>query len=347
MTRCNQLTVTIDPTSHRTTTLYDLRGLATEVTDGSGNPTQNTYNSQGWLMSSTTGSGSAAITSTNSYNNAGWLTGSADGAGDLTTYSYDAVGRLTLTATPGDDEAAYTANSYNAGGEVTEISEPDNQNSSITYLYDGAGRVTSQTSQMGSGYSTTTFAYNGLGLETSTTDALGRVEDFYYDAQDRMTGQVWYNAGGTVVYDRLTSTYDASGDLLTAANGAGTYTMTYNALNEITSVMEPNNVALSFAYDAAGDRTQMQEYAGGLLTGTVASTFDAYNRLTETLLTSLSGAEAEMDVSYTGNGMISTESRFSYPERHAHGFGDDLVPLRQRQFGDGDLPALRRGHGAG
>ncbi len=147
----------------------------------------------------------------------------------------------------------------------------------------------------------------------STTDALGRVEDFYYDAQDRMTGQVWYNAGGTVVYDRLTSTYDASGDLLTAANGAGTYTMTYNALNEITSVMEPNNVALSFAYDAAGDRTQMQEYAGGLLTGTVASTFDAYNRLTETLLTSLSGAEAEMDVSYTGNSMISTESRFSYP----------------------------------
>ena len=82
---------------------------------------------------------------------------------------------------------------------------------------------------MGSGYSTTTFAFNGLGLLTSTTDALGRVEDFLYDGQDRLTQQTWYQAGGTIVYDRLTATYDANGNMLTAANSAGTYTMSYNA----------------------------------------------------------------------------------------------------------------------
>jgi YD repeat-containing protein len=59
---------------------------------------------------------------------------------------------------------------------------------------------------------------------------------FSYDAADRKTGENWYALDGTTVDDRLTFTYDAVGNLVTAASGAGAYTLTYDFLNRVGHV---------------------------------------------------------------------------------------------------------------
>jgi len=52
----------------------------------------------------------------------------------------------------------------------------------------------------------------------------------------------------------LTFTYDNNGNQLTAADGAGTYTLSYDALNRVTVVNEPFSQTLTFTYDARSNR---------------------------------------------------------------------------------------------
>ena len=51
-------------------------------------------------------------------------------------------------------------------------------------------------------------------------------------------GQVWKTAGGTVTGGKA-FTYDGAGDMVTAANAAGTYTLTYDDAGRVGSVDEP------------------------------------------------------------------------------------------------------------
>ena len=53
-----------------------------------------------------------------------------------------------------------------------------------------------------------------------------------------------------------TYTYDADGNVLTAANVSGTYTMTYDALNRVITTEDPFGLTLTYTYDADGNRTR-------------------------------------------------------------------------------------------
>jgi YD repeat-containing protein len=124
-----------------------------------------------------------------------------------------------------------------------------------------------------------TFAYDGVGMITSSTDRDGRRIAYQYDAVNRLTAQTWYSdntALATAITETLLATYDAAGNQLTGQNSIGIYTMTYDALNRVTSVAEPGGQALAFAYDKAGNRTVVQYTDGTLET----STYDAANQLT-------------------------------------------------------------------
>jgi hypothetical protein len=52
-------------------------------------------------------------------------------------------------------------------------------------------------------------------------------------AANRLTTQTWFNSAGTAV-ETMTYSFDPNGNQLTAGNSAGTYTMTYDALNRVT-----------------------------------------------------------------------------------------------------------------
>jgi YD repeat-containing protein len=127
--------------------------------------------------------------------------------GNRTSQLYDAVRNLTFLE--------------DAWGNVT------------TFAYASLNRKIAETEAIGS----TSFAYNAVGDEISKTDALGQQTTFSYGGADRETGTTWRNCGGSVTQVAI-FTYDNAGNMLTAANAEGTYTMSSNALNQLVGVDE-------------------------------------------------------------------------------------------------------------
>src|SRR5262249_55557768 len=98
-----------------------------------------------------------------------------------------------------------------------------------------------------------------------------------YDDAGRKTLETWYNAGGTVVYDTLTFTYDSNGNQLTAANAAGVQTQAYDALDRVTQSDQLTGVTQTFTYDLAGNRTLVADSKSGVQT----SIYDAAHQLVQ------------------------------------------------------------------
>lgn len=111
---------------------------------------------------------------------------------------------------------------------------------------------------------------------TSQTDRLTRRIDFAYDADDRLTTQTWYNAGGSGPVNTLVYSYDAVGNLLTGKDADGRYTYTYDSLDRVATQKDLFSMTLTFTYDAVGNRTQVQDNLGGYTT----SVYDNADRLT-------------------------------------------------------------------
>jgi len=100
------------------------------------------------------------------------------------------------------------------------------------------------------------------------------VRNLSYDALNRKTGETWVVSGSTV--NTQTFTYDAADNQLTAQDQSGAYTMAYDTLNRMTSEQEPFGQVLTFSYDAATNRTQVNDSQSGVTT----SVYDALGRLT-------------------------------------------------------------------
>jgi YD repeat-containing protein len=69
------------------------------------------------------------------------------------------------------------------------------------------------------------------------------VGTFSYDADNRETGETWGGASPRT----LTFTYDNVGNMLTAANNNGAYTMSYDALGRVTVVNDMWGDTLTFS----------------------------------------------------------------------------------------------------
>src|SRR5262249_53058588 len=123
---------------------------------------------------------------------------------------------------------------------------------------------------------------------------------------NRLTTETWYDVNGNVVGTN-TFSYDAVGNQLTALNGNGTYTLSYDALNRVTVANEPFGKTLTFSYDAVGNRTQVQDSAGGIET----STYDAHNRLSLRKFSGISSTVVRVDLTYQSNGLLDTLTRYS------------------------------------
>ena len=108
----------------------------------------------------------------------------------------------------------------------------------------------------------------------ASTDRDGLLITYAYDngTETGETGETWHNADSSISY--VTFTYDPVGNLLTAANSYGAYSMSYDALDRMTLVSEPTGAVLTMAYDNLGNRTQVTDAVG-----VENSTYDARNRL--------------------------------------------------------------------
>jgi RHS repeat-associated protein len=303
----------INPLGQTTSYVYDNLNQVTQVTNALGGITSFTYDANGNLLTvqdphqqGTSANTSyvydnmdRVITRTDAllrqesyqYDLAGNLIQFNDRRGKITTYNYDGLDRTTFV------------------GFGTVFGNPNTYESTINYTYDGGDRVTQATDSAGPGVTRTyndvtrTYAETSsqgsttYGTVTSVLDAAGRRSSmtvagqtgvsYTYDNANRLTqiSQGTSNAG--IAYDnanRRTS--------LTLSNGV-TVAYCYDNDSHVTGLRYNNGSAaacpngsvnlgnLTYAYDAAGRRTQMGgSFARtGLSQPVVSGLYDSANQL--------------------------------------------------------------------
>jgi RHS repeat-associated protein len=176
--------------------------------------------------------------------------------------TYDRLDRLVSTTDPLDNRTSYA---YDAAGQLTARTDP--RGNITRYAYDGDGRLSSVSAPDGS---ITTYAYDAAAEMVSRTDPNGHVAHWSYDA----TGKL---AAKTDPLGRQWSyRYDPAGQLVeTRAPAGGTIARSYDSVGRVTGVSYSDGTpSVAYAYDPAGNRTQMQDGAG-----TTAYAYDANGRL--------------------------------------------------------------------
>jgi RHS repeat-associated protein len=318
------------------TTVYDLAGNVIATVDQRGNRTTLGYDPDNRLISRTD---PFNHTSTSVYDGAGNVIRTIDALGFTTTMGYDALNRRVSVQDPGGgivttvyDQASNVVNTIDQlGNTTTYLYDPlnrqttviDARNGTTTTLYDAVGNVTGVIDSVGN---RTTFVFDSLNRQIQMTDPLnhsstyaydkdsrlisstdrdGRLITYAYDADGRMLGQTWQVSGSTV--NLLTFTYDNNGNQLTVANNAGTYTMTYDALDRMSTEQEPFNLTLTFTYDAASNRTLVQDSLGGVTT----TVYDGANRLTSRQFGGTAQTPFRVDLTYTARDQLATVTRYS------------------------------------
>ncbi len=256
------VTKVTDPNGHSTNVTYDTYGNVSSSTDAVGDKATFTYNTEGWLLTKVDPKGNvpggtqSQFTTTYDHDNFGRVTATKDPlwtstnpTAHRTTTTYDANGNQTATT---DGNGRTTSFSYDAANEATTTTKPDNTTQSTSYWPDG----TLKTQTDGNGH-ITSYAYDQLARLTSTTDPLNRATSYSYDPAGNMTNKV--DPGGTCV---------------TTPSGCTTYS--YDAANRLTNVgYSDSTPAVSYVYDAKGQRTSMTDG-----TGTTTTAWDSLGRLT-------------------------------------------------------------------
>jgi RHS repeat-associated protein len=290
----NRQTSVKDANNHIVTTVYDAADNVTTTIDASGATTTTAFDA---LNRQTSVKDAGLGVATTVYDKVGNITNSIDQMGDKTTFAYDGLNRRTTVI---DELGSRTTTVFDAVGNSINVIDPDANKT--TFAYDALNRRTRMTDPLGN---TGTMAYDAAGRQTSVTDRDGRLVSLGYDSAGRETGETWTVSDSTV--NTFTFTFDSAGDLLTAANSAGTYTMAYDTLNRVTNIKEPFGLALTYGYDSAGRKTQTVDLFGGTLT----SVYDGVGNLTTREFGGTSQTPLREDLTYTSRNQIATETRYS------------------------------------
>jgi RHS repeat-associated protein len=230
----------------------------------------------------------------------GNVTTSTDPLGHSTTYVYDVLNRKTQTV---DARGGIVTTLYDAVGNNTTV--VDQVGNTTTMAFDVLNRMTQQTAPLNH---SSTMAFDALGRQTSATDRNGQVINTTYDNDNRVLTQIWKNSGDTTV-NTLTYSYDSAGNELTAANGSGPYTMSYDTLNRATLTKEPFGVTLTSAYDALSRRTLLKDSLGG----TITSTYDNVGNLTDRQFSASGMTTLDVSLGYTALNQLASITRTVNP----------------------------------
>ena len=296
---------TTNPDGKTTSYAYDAAGDPTSTTDPLSNKTTMTYDADGRLLTRTSPNGGTA---TNVYDADGELTKTTDPLGHSASYAYDANGNRISTT---DANGHTTTFAYDADNELVQTTQP--AGSTTKASYDGDGNIVGQTD--GNGH-TTSYTFNALNQTASTTDPDGRTtKDTYdgvgnlltsvnpsgqtttysYDA-DRRTTAISYSDGTTPA---VHESYDANGRRVSLSDGTGTSAFVYDNLGRLTSETDGAGATSGYAYDPAGNVTQIT-YPNGKA---VSRTYDADSRLTG----STDWLGNTTTFSYDGDGNLTNE----------------------------------------
>jgi len=247
---------------------YDANGNVATKTDFNTRTTTYTYDSMNRLLTKTPDAyfvqnhiGSAGMSFT--YTLSGKRATMTDASGGTSYYVYDGNDRLY-----GAGGVNYQ---YDLAGNLTLLSGASN----VTYYYDGLNRMGYMVWQSGNGQVAGGYTYDAVGNLASAYYPNGVVHTYTYDAKNRLTNLGVTHGGATpVAIAGYTYAVDAAGHRTSVTELSGrTVNYGYDNLYRLTSENIANdpasmNGAVSYVYDAVGNRTQkvstLPGYPGGL-----------------------------------------------------------------------------------
>ncbi len=211
----------------------------------------------------------------------------SDGNGNhvKTSYEYDAYGNVTKESLVGGYGSTYSTDSI-----TTET------------VYDSYGRVQSVIDSRGK---ITSYDRNtATELLNYVRNANGSRIDYIYDSKERLTGIFNDRDTDGVITEKETVsyTYDGKDRLTSINNGITTYTFTYDAYGNVTSVKAGSYTLASYEYNANNGKLTETSYGNGL---TVTNIYDSLDRLVEVKYTVSGTTTTAYTVSYNGDGAIS------------------------------------------
>lgn len=280
-----QPTVVTNALGEQVTYEYDERGNVVKTTMPGGSVQTAVYDTIGRVVQSTDAIGQNSF---NAYDILGNVIKNKDRNGNITNFSYDSVTKyLSGMSTDGlsyyyfydnmgnlnaidSGERTLNSNTYRKDGLLASATSVDGK--TIQYSYDAAGNVTSvtdydgQTFQYGYDYKNrltsihlgttqlATYQYeNGL-LKKITYPGQGSSE-YLYDSATQIIQAVNKQAADDTVINQYQYTYDSAGNQLTKQDGAQTTSYSYDALNRLRAVNEPDGTKTAYSFDPNGNRT--------------------------------------------------------------------------------------------
>jgi RHS repeat-associated protein len=284
---------------------YDADGNLTQKTDASGNITNNSFDALDRPVT-TSYPADATLNVGYVYDQTGHgfgigrLTSLTDAAGTLSR-SYDERGNRLIETRVNGATTLKTAYTYDPASRIASITYPSGW--TVAQTRDAMGRITQLplTAPAGasSGNALTSATYEPFGPLQNLAFGNGISESRRFDLAYRMTN---LTDSGTHPVQNLTYAYDADDDVtsitdgVTAANTQSS--LSYDALNRLTSAYSNNYGFLGWTYDGVGNRLTQSLY------GTVNTTY-AYAAGTNRLA-SITASGVTTPVSYTATGNIAS-----------------------------------------
>ncbi len=271
---------------------YNPDGSLKTKIDRNGKTTNYTYDIHGRLTKQTCGTSVISYT----YDNNGNQTTMTDSTG-TTTRTYDELNRVLTKSVP---DVGITVFEYDiiegveAGCWAETSADP--KGNTTSKVYDRVGRLKS----VAADGKTTTYTYYDNGSTQSVVYHDGSREDYTYYPNGRLWTLKNKKADGTIL-DEYVYEYDAAGNQTKKTDSKGITRYTYDMLNRLETVTEPDGTVTSYTFDRSGNRaTEIVVKANDRRVNTY--TYNEQNRLT-TVTTKLNGVSTTTtEYVYDNNG---------------------------------------------
>lgn len=239
---------------------YDSVGRVSNVTDVFGQAISYSYDANG---NRTNLSINQSVSAAYQYDAVNRLTQLADSNNAAFTFNYDATNKLTSRNAPNGITSTYQ---YDGLDELTRLTHAGGVNAIADYQYqqNTAGQITQIAEQAGAH----AYGYDAADRLTSATHPNLPQESYGYDGVGNRTASQRSSTYTYQPFNKLASTstatynYDNNGNLTAKTDSAGTWQYTWDYENRLTQVTRPDNLTISYKYDALGRRIQRSTSAG-------------------------------------------------------------------------------------
>jgi len=256
--KLNRLLATTFADASKISFAYDLFGNQISVTDQRKNKLTKTYDAYERLIATKDPNG--GVTQFN-YDTDGNLLKLTDADGHNTNFIYDSDNRVLTQTNALNFSTAFT---YDLVGNI--LTKTDGNGQTTNYAYDALNHLVNINYPDGISVAN---AYDGLGRKISMTDSTGETI-YIYDPLSRLLSEQSPGTNNTITY-----IYDSEGNRLASVDQNNrTITNTYDALNRLASVTDPDGKTI-YAYDAVSNELSAQS-PNGIVEN---FTYDSLNRV--------------------------------------------------------------------